>query len=204
MFANFLSMTVVTLCLVMKLPQIWSAIRSGDTKGISLSSVLLEQSGYSVMLSYSFAMEYPVANYLESGLLLIQNFFMLAIIIHTRDLLSPKVCVYFIIYFIVYLSIGYRLVPDVILTSVILLATPLSMSSKLAQIAELYRTKDAGRLSAATWSIAAYGCYARIVTNLVQTGDLGILVNFASGALLNTTIVAMILYYTQQNRKKLY
>ena len=39
------------------------------------------------------------------------------------------------------------------------LCTPLGIFSKSAQILELYRRKDPGRLSITTWTIAAYGCY---------------------------------------------
>lgn len=42
---NFLSITVIALCVIMKVPQIWGAFKSGNTHGISLYSVLLEQSG---------------------------------------------------------------------------------------------------------------------------------------------------------------
>ncbi|WAR23967.1 hypothetical protein MAR_037636 [Mya arenaria] len=39
------------------------------------------------------------------------------------------------------------------------LCTPLGVSSKFAQILDLYRQKEPGRLSAMTWSIAGYGCF---------------------------------------------
>ncbi|XP_060605213.1 solute carrier family 66 member 3-like [Ruditapes philippinarum] len=201
---NFLSMTVVALCIIMKVPQIWSAFKSGNTKGISLGSVMLEQSGYSILLSYSYAMEYPIGTYLETAFLLLQNFLLLGLIIHTRDMLSPKVFILFVLYMVVYLSIAYRLVPDFILKSVISLNMPLGVSSKLTQIVALYKSKDPGRLSAVTWSIAGYGCYVRILTSFVQTGDIFIILSFTCGATLNTTIVFMILYYTHIKSKKLY
>ena len=47
---NFLSFTVAAFCFIMKVPQIWKIIQSGDTKGISLGSVLLEQGGYDSFL----------------------------------------------------------------------------------------------------------------------------------------------------------
>jgi len=43
------------------------------------------------------------------------------------------------------------------------LCTPLGVSSKLTQIYALYKQKEPGRLSAATWSIAGYGCYGNNV-----------------------------------------
>ncbi|XP_052776086.1 solute carrier family 66 member 3-like isoform X1 [Mya arenaria] len=201
---NFLSLTVVSLCIIMKVPQIWSAFKTGNTHGISLKSVLLEQTGYSIMLSYSFAMEYPVTTYLETAFLLVQNFFMLALIVYTRDLLSPKVILILAVYMTLFSSIAYRVVPDIVLKSVIVLCTPLGVSSKFAQILDLYRQKEPGRLSAMTWSIAGYGCFVRVLTNIVQTGDWFIVLNFSCGATLNTTIVAMILYYTHQKKSKLF
>ncbi|KAH3850326.1 solute carrier family 66 member 3-like [Dreissena polymorpha] len=201
---NFLSFTVVALCIIMKVPQIWGSFRSGNTNGISLPSVMLEQTGYSIMLSYSFAMEYAVMNYLETGFLLVQNWFMLGLIVYTRNLLSPKVLLLLAIYMVVFSSIAYKALPDLVLKSAISLCTPLGVSSKLTQIVALYRSKHPGRLSALTWGIAGYGCYVRILTNVVFTGDLFIILNFTSSAVLNTTMVAMILYYTQQVKSKLY
>jgi len=44
----------------------------------------------------------------------------------------------------------------------------------------------------------------RILTNLVQTRDLFIVLNFTCGATLNTVMVAMILFYGYQKKDKLY
>ncbi|XP_045159864.2 mannose-P-dolichol utilization defect 1 protein-like isoform X2 [Mercenaria mercenaria] len=114
-----LNWSVIVLCLFMKVPQIKSSFGSMDTKGISLGSVLLEMLGYSVLFCYSFAMNYPIGMYLEQGLLLIQNFFLLGLIIHTRNILSPKVFCLLALYMTASYCVAFRCVPDFVLKSVV-------------------------------------------------------------------------------------
>ena len=51
---------------IVKLPQIIKIIRAQTTKGISLSSYLLESFGYTVTLAYNMRKENPFSTYGES------------------------------------------------------------------------------------------------------------------------------------------
>lgn len=198
---NVLNLTVIALCVPMKLPQIKSSFVSKDTSGISLGSVLLELLGYSALLCYGFAQQYPVGMYMEQGILLIQNLFLLSLIIYTRDMISPKVIIIFTLYVITCTAVAFRFVPDLILKSVVFTKTPLVVSSKLTQIISLYNSKNPGKLSAATWGMAAYGSYARMITCFIMTRDWLLLLNYTCAASLSSTVVAMILYYTPPKEK---
>ncbi|KAK3090141.1 hypothetical protein FSP39_009475 [Pinctada imbricata] len=72
-FCYFLSFTVTLTCFVVKVPQILSIVQSKSCKGVSLSSLILEECGYSVMLTYNFAKEYPFSAYSEYPFLVLQG-----------------------------------------------------------------------------------------------------------------------------------
>jgi len=93
------------------------------------------------------------------------------------------------------------LVPQV-LFSILLSSTLVTGSaSKLGQILSLYRLKSQGDVSIVTWSLAAYGCLARVFTVLVEVGDLQILTNFVVSVILNSTVVVLCLYYGKGQKK---
>ncbi|KAK3599854.1 hypothetical protein CHS0354_022426 [Potamilus streckersoni] len=201
---DLLSLSVISLCFVVKFPQIWIIFKSRDTRSLSFESVLLEQCGYSIMLSYSFAMDYPLSTYFEYTFLVLQDMVLIMLMLHTNDSFSWKLIPSFLLYFAVYTTIAYRLVPDAVLKFAMSLGTPLSIFSKSTQILTLYRRKDPGQLSLTTWAIVSYGCLARFFTTAVKTGDIFVLLNFGTGAALNLTVVSMIIYYGQRKRQKLY
>ncbi|XP_060605212.1 solute carrier family 66 member 3-like [Ruditapes philippinarum] len=200
-FCYILNWSVVLICLFLKVPQMKSCFGSMDTNGISLQSVLLEMLGYSVLFCYSFAMDYPISLYLEQGLLLVQNIFILGLIIYTRKLLSTKLFYIFVIYIIICYCLAFRLVPELILKSAVFTKTPLVVMSKLSQIRALYKSKTPGTLSATTWGMAAYGSFARLFSSLVMTKDWLLLLNYTCAGSLSSTVVAMILYYTKKTHK---
>lgn len=188
--------------LFVKVPQILSVLNARSTKGLSLSSVLLEEIGYSIMLTYNFALGYPLASYFEYTVLVLQDFILIIAILHFDGLLKIQTLPGFLLYFLVYTGIALRWFPDFVLTTVISLVTPLSFSSKFAQIKLLYNSKNPGQVSLATWGIVAYGATARVVTSCVLTGDPGVILNFCVAASMNIFISCMIVYYRQQTKAK--
>ncbi|XP_048762061.2 solute carrier family 66 member 3-like [Ostrea edulis] len=201
-FCNFLSYSVILTCLIVKIPQILSVLNAKSTKGLSLSSVLLEEIGYSIMLTYNFAKNYPIASYLEYPVLVLQDFILIVAILHFDGLLKVKILPVFFLYVFMCSGIAFRWFPDVILTTAISSVTPLSFSSKFAQIKLLYTSKAPGQVSLATWSIVAYGATARVVTSYFLTGDPVVILNFCVAATMNVTISCMILYYRQLVKDK--
>ncbi|XP_061182638.1 solute carrier family 66 member 3-like [Saccostrea echinata] len=201
-FCHFLSYSVILSSLIVKVPQIISVLNAKNTKGLSLSSVLLEEVGYSIMLTYSFAMGYPLASYFEYTVLVLQDFILIVAVLHFDGILKMKTIPVFLLYFLVYTGIAFRWFPDIILTAVISLVTPLSFTSKLAQIKLLYTSKNPGQVSLMTWCIVTYGATARILTSFFLTGDFGVILNFTVAASMNMTISCMIFYYRQLAKDK--
>lgn len=201
-FSHYLSYSVILTSLFVKVPQILSVLNARSTKGLSLSSVLLEEIGYSILLTYNFALGYPLASYFEYTVLVLQDFILIIAILHFDGLLKIHTLPAFLLYFLVYTGIAFRWFPDFVLTTVISLVTPLSFSSKFAQIKLLYTSKNPGQVSLATWGIVAYGATARVVTSCVLTGDPGVILNFCVAASMNTFISCMIVHYRQQAKAK--
>lgn len=201
-FSHYLSYSVILTSLFVKVPQILSVLNARSTKGLSLSSVLLEEIGYSILLTYNFALGYPLASYFEYTVLVLQDFILIIAILHFDGLLKIHTLPAFLVYFLVYTGIAFRWFPDFVLTTVISLVTPLSFSSKFAQIKLLYTSKNPGQVSLATWGIVAYGATARVVTSCVLTGDPGVILNFCVAASMNTFISCMIVFYRQQAKAK--
>ncbi|XP_025110124.1 mannose-P-dolichol utilization defect 1 protein-like [Pomacea canaliculata] len=202
LLCNVLSTVVVVSCLILKLPQIIAVVGERSTKGISIASVLLELTGYSIMLTYHFALTYPLLTYLEYCFLVPQDLFLLAAILWYERKLQLKVLAAFVLYCIVVYAVAFRIVPDIVLQLLITSSTPLSVTSKLLQIFKVLRLKDAGNISAVTWAIATYGTLIRSFTAAVQTGDVAVLLNFFASFCLNALMVTLIIYFRVKKHKK--
>ncbi|XP_063441936.1 solute carrier family 66 member 3-like [Mytilus trossulus] len=203
-FCNILSTTVIIGGLSLKIPQIISVVKASSTRGLSFSGVILEECAYSIMLTYHFASGYPLMTYLEYTVCVLQDLVLIMLILHYNDQFSLMSIIWFVVYFAVYNCIAFRIFPDFIVNASINLVTPLSVFSKAAQIKTLWEKKDSGHVSLTTYSIAAYGCIARVVTTAFQTADVAVLINYITSGSLNLVIVALIIVYSQNKKHKLY
>ncbi|XP_031696755.1 solute carrier family 66 member 3 [Anarrhichthys ocellatus] len=79
------------------------------------------------------------------------------------------------------------------------LCTFISAASKFVQLQCLWRSKDAGQVSALSWAMATYTCMARIYTTTVTTGDMQVLVRFIAMTLLNLWVLLTVLYYQRHS-----
>ncbi|ESO92385.1 hypothetical protein LOTGIDRAFT_216891 [Lottia gigantea] len=201
---NSLSIFVITVCIVIKLPQILSLIKAGSSKGLSLSSVLLEECGYSIMLTYHFARGYPITTYFEYTFLVLQDLIIILLILGYDDKFGISTLAYFASYLFVFISFSMGMVPDIFLTTAISLCTPLAMSSKLIQLFKIVKNQDPGQVSATTWGLAFCSTFARCITTLIQTGDKAVLINFSLSCFLNFSLTSLVIYYRHDKKKKFY
>ncbi|KAF3701488.1 PQ-loop repeat-containing protein 3 Precursor [Channa argus] len=191
--ANFSTLFV---CMVLKFPQIFALMRAKSTTGVSLNSLLLELIGFIVFVTYQMYYEYPAPTYLEYPILIAQDVFLLLLILHYNGSLRQSVI------YVLVLAGGWRLltVEKWIIDLAMSLCTFISAASKLAQLQCLWKSKDAGQVSALTWAMATYTCIARIYTTTVTTGDVQVLVRFIAMALLNLWVLLTVLYYQKHHR----
>lgn len=72
---------------------------------------------------------------------------------------------------------------------------PLSLSSKVPQIAKIYSQGSTGQLSAFLVFNSLAGCLARVFTTMTETGDKTLWWSFVSASVLNGVIALQMLYY---------
>ncbi|XP_032357169.1 solute carrier family 66 member 3 [Etheostoma spectabile] len=192
--ANFSTLFV---CMVLKFPQIFALMRAKSTAGVSLNSLLLELIGYIVFVTYQMYYDYPPPTYLEYPILIAQDAILLLLILHYNGSLRHS-----LIYTLLFVG-GWRLltVEKWIIDLAMSLCTFISAASKLAQLQCLWRSKDAGQVSALSWALATYTCMARIYTTTVTTGDTQVMVRFIAMTLLNMWVLLTVLYYQRHSSR---
>ncbi|KAJ4939824.1 hypothetical protein JOQ06_029260 [Pogonophryne albipinna] len=189
--ANF---STLLLCMVLKFPQIFALMRAKSSAGVSFNSLLLEVLGYIVFVTYQMYYDYPPPTYLEYPILIAQDAILLLLILHYNGSLKQS-----ILYTLLFVG-GWRLLTREkwIIDSAMSLCTFISAASKFAQLQCMWKSKDAGQVSALSWAMATFTCIARIYTTTVTTGDMQVLVRFVVMTLLNMWVLLTVLYYQRQ------
>ncbi|XP_013404252.1 PQ-loop repeat-containing protein 3 [Lingula anatina] len=195
LLCHALSSSVVGFCLILKLPQILSVIKAGNSKGLSLRSIALELASYTTMLTYQFAHRYPVENYFEYTFLVVQDLLLLYTVLSQEDKLNSTAFLGLGIYLSIFSTFAFGVWPSWLMAVAMGSVIPISLTSKVLQLWNIYQTKDSGQVSLATWVIASYACFARVFTTLVKTRDVIVLTNLAINAVLNSNLVLCIWYF---------
>ncbi|KAM6968682.1 solute carrier family 66 member 3 [Tautogolabrus adspersus] len=192
--ANFSTLFV---CMVLKFPQMFVLMRAKSTTGVSLNSLLLELTGFIVFVTYQMYYDYPPPTYLEYPILIAQDVILLLLILHYNGSLRQS-----LFYTLVFVG-GWRLltVDKWIIDLAMSLCTFISAASKLTQLQCLWRSKDAGQVSALSWALATYTCTVRIYTTTVTTGDMQVLVRFIAMTLLNLWVLLTVIYYQRNSSR---
>ncbi|XP_075879657.1 solute carrier family 66 member 3 [Nelusetta ayraudi] len=193
-FANF---STLVMCMVLKFPQIFLLMRAKTSTGVSFNSLLLELVGYVVFVTYQMYYDYPPPTYLEYPILIAQDAFLLLLIFYYDGRLRQS-----LVYTAAFVG-GWRLLTQDkwIIDMAMSLCTFISSASKFAQLQCLWKNKDAGQVSALSWAMATYTCFARIYTAAVTTGDMQVLVRFVVMTALNMWVLLTVLYYQKQGSR---
>ena len=197
-----LSYSVVALSFFMKLPQVLAILRTGRTEGVNLRTYWMEIGAYLIGFFYGYTYGYHLSTYMESGLLAVQSACIIFLVVYYEGKWTLENSLYSVVISSFVLTCFLQIFPPSLLNILLTLALPLSAGSKLAQVGTIYRLKSKGNVSILTWSLAAYGCFARLFTIYVEVDDMLILFNFLVSAILNSTVVALCLYYGDGEEKK--
>lgn len=192
---SFLSYTVVLNTFYFKAPQIYAIIHSGSSSGVSLTSVILEWIAYSIMLTYHFAMEYPLETYVEIILMVAQDCLLLLVILANRNMISTSIIPYSFAYIVGLAAIALNWLSEGLMMIAIGVSTPILCWSKIDQLMEILWSQDPGSLSALSWFIAVYDTGVRILTTMVITKDMPMFINLTTSEVLNIAVFFSIMYY---------
>ncbi|XP_073530256.1 solute carrier family 66 member 3 isoform X2 [Phyllobates terribilis] len=194
-FANWSTLVV---CMVLKFPQILAVMAAKSAEGLSLSSLLLEVTGFLVFLRYQMYYDYPMETYLEYPILIAQDVVLLLFILYYSGSMRSALSYSGMFFGLWNILVLKKWIIDIALN----LCTLISASSKFLQLQHLWRTQDSGQASALTWAMATYTCATRIFTTLMSTGDIAVLVRFIVLLILNCWVVFVILKYRKKSEDK--
>ncbi|KAG8231712.1 hypothetical protein J437_LFUL018956 [Ladona fulva] len=165
LIADILSVLTITLCLVLKVPQILNLIKVKSAKGLSMNGLMLELSSYSVMASYNYCNGYALLSYMEYPIIIFQEIILIYLVLKYMDLLNAVSAGLFGLYLAVFGGFLFGIIPPQILTFLVPLCTPVSASSKVVQLLAILRAKDSTSISITTWCLSAF-------TNLNHTKNM--------------------------------
>ncbi|CAF2389833.1 unnamed protein product [Rotaria sp. Silwood2] len=74
---QLISLSVNILCLIQKVPQIYQIYKTKNVESVSISSVLLEETAYTLILTYNLWRNYPLLTFFEYIFLFIQDLLLL-------------------------------------------------------------------------------------------------------------------------------
>ncbi len=201
--SRVLSYSVVALCSVVKLPQIYAIASAKSSAGISLRAYWLEISTYLISLFYGYTNNFHFSVYAESGLLALQDTLLIALVIYyDRKWTSlENISLTLLMAGFVWASLT-DLIPQYIHRFLLSTTLVTSTISKLGQILSIYALKSQGEVSMVTWGLSGYGCVVRVLSSLVEVGDYLVVLNFVVASHLNIFVVAQCLYYGKGKKKK--
>jgi len=198
-FCNF---TTIIVCSVNKIPQLLTLYKTKSPVGVSVTGVIFELFGYCISYSYNVFQEYPLSTYMEYPFLLVQDVVLILYIFYLLGQLDVLKFGALGLLAIIFYGFIQGIPHPSTLQILIKLVAPISASSKLVHLKEIWTTRNSESVSVPTWLIAAYSCATRIVTTLMTTGDGSLLTNYFTAFFLNLAIIGSALYFKERNPPK--
>ncbi|KAJ7594592.1 hypothetical protein C8J56DRAFT_927132 [Mycena floridula] len=183
---------------VMKVPQVLLILNAGSAKGLSLSAYVLETMAYAITLAYSFRQGYPFSTYGENFFLTVQNVGITLLIIAYNSTANKSVRIASALVAASATLFSLSVVSTSTLAHLQLATIPLSLFSKLPQIAQNYSAKSTGQVSVVAVVAQIAGCMARLFTTSTEIGDSIVAAGFALALVLNLVLGAQMWMYWGQ------
>lgn len=202
LLADFLSLITIGMCFVLKIPQILNLLTAKSADQISVVGLLLELTSYTVMASYNFTNGYSILSYLEYPVILLQEYILIFLVLKYLNKINTFSILVSILYIAISISFAMQLIPKVVLTILVPLCTPISVSSKVVQLVAIFRAKNADTVSPITWFISAFTNLTRVFTIWMDSADILLLGNFIISVILSSSIMFSAIYYRRHRVKQ--
>jgi len=186
---------------MLKVPQIMTMITKKTAVGLSFPSMLSEILLLVISIGYNLHYGYALTTYAESAIILVQNFVILYLAFKFHQVSFVQFAIGFLAGLSLLAAYVLDLVPEQIYLSNQLIICGLVLGARLPQILANYRNKSTGVLSLVSNLMSTAGVYARVFTTLVEVPDKLVLFNALLGAVLNTTVLLQIIFYSKNTAK---
>ncbi|KAG5892897.1 hypothetical protein JTB14_006215 [Gonioctena quinquepunctata] len=199
--SNFLSIITITICFILKIPQILTILKVKNARGINVLALSMELFSYTTMMSYNYRSGYAILSYLEYPIILLQELILIVCVLHYKDMLNHYSFFAALVYFSMAFSFLSGIAPLGLLAFLVPLCTPIGASSKVVQLAEILRSKDAESVSILTWFISAFTNFTRVFTICVESMDLTLLLNFSINTMLSSLVMSAAYFYRHPKKE---
>ncbi|XP_066157056.1 solute carrier family 66 member 3 [Euwallacea fornicatus] len=199
-FTNFLSIITILICFILKVPQILKLLNVKNARGMNLIGLLMELTSYTIMMSYNFRNGYALLSYLEYPIILIQELILISVVLKYKDMQNIYSLFAAGLYFSIAISFLIGVVPLGLLAFLVPLCTPIGASSKVVQLGEILRSKNAQSVSILTWLISAFTNFTRVFTIIMESADLTLLLNFVINTVLSTAVMIAAIVYKNPSK----
>ncbi|XP_031828008.1 solute carrier family 66 member 3 [Nomia melanderi] len=200
--ADLLSLITIGMCFVLKIPQILNLLSAKSADQISLTSLLLELTSYTVTTNYNYTNDYSVLSYLEYPIILIQEYILIFLVLKYSNKINKFSILVTVLYFAISASFALQFIPKVVLMFLEPMSTPISASSKVIQLHAIVRAKNADTVSPITWFISAFTNLTRVFTIWMDSTDLLLLGKFIISFSLSSSIMFAAIYYRSKRVKQ--
>ncbi|KAI4495768.1 hypothetical protein M0802_008391 [Mischocyttarus mexicanus] len=200
--ADILSVFIIVMCFILKVPQILKLISVKSAKQISILGLSLELTSYTIVASYNYVNRYSLLSYFEYPVILIQDYILMYLILTYSRKMNVWSLLFTIVYIIMSICFLSEIIPKITLSFLTPMCTPISASSKIMQLVAIIRAKNADSISPLTWFISALSNLIRVFTIWVDSVDILLLGNFIISVLLSSSIMFSSLYYRYYNVKQ--
>lgn len=196
--SDVLSLLTIGFCLIQKIPQIKTLYDFKSARGMSLTSLYLELFSYSIMMSYNYCNRYSILSYMEYPILLFQEYILIYLVLKYKGKLDSNAYKIAIGYFFALSLFLTSIIPSFILALLVPFCTPIGATSKVIQLYEILKTKNASSVNLTTWLISAFTNLTRVYTVMVDSADRMLLANFSISFLLSGSVYLAAYYYKKK------
>ncbi|KAK6627791.1 hypothetical protein RUM44_010270 [Polyplax serrata] len=198
LLSDAFSVITIALCLILKVPQIIRIVKSGQATGLSFNGLLLELSSYTITMMYNYCNKHALLSYMEYPIIIIQEYILIGLVTHYKKMKRTAFPLLLLIYLTVSLLFAYGILPKFLLTLMLPLTTPVGATSKIMQLVEIIRRKNANSVSVLTWFLSFFTNVTRVYTIYLDSADFYLLLNFTISSALSGAVMAAAMYYQKQ------
>lgn len=195
LFSDFLSIITISLCFVLKIPQIINILKVKNATGMNIVGLLMELSSYTIMMSYNYRNGYAILTYLEYPIILVQELILILCVLYYNKQLGLASIFGASVYFSTLFGFLSGVIPRELLTFLVPFCTPVGASSKVVQLLTILKSKNSECISVLTWFISAFTNLTRVFTIFVDSADVTLLLNFIVNVSLSSSIMIAAYYY---------
>ncbi|KAL5279578.1 MPDU1.2 family protein [Megaselia abdita] len=199
LLSKLLGIILISMSLVVKVPQIKKLWGSKTAKGLDLKSVLLELLAITIHISYCFAKGFPLTSWGDATFIATQTA-IIAFLVLMFSLGQDKAVKYMGIYAVIAFVLISGITPMKVLEILQALKIPILLGSRFSQAKTNYINKSTGQLSAATCFLMLFGSAARIYTSIQETGDAMMIITFVLNTIAIGVIACQLIYYSDSKK----